>query len=159
VLADLVRTDRHQHRPIAGDSELAQAVKVLARTHQNVIWARQRQTNTLRSTLREFYPAALTAFDDLASRDALAVLAKAPTPERGAALRVTQIEAVIPRRQPPTQHPHAGAGDQHRAPHRAADRDAARGAGVRGHRVRARRGHHRAGTPDRDRRGGARGVF
>ncbi len=95
VLADLVRTDRHQHRPIAGDSELAQAIKVLARTHQNLIWARQRQTNALRSTLREFYPAALEAFDDLASRDALAVLAKAPTPERGAALRVTQIEAVI----------------------------------------------------------------
>lgn len=81
VLADLVRTDRHQHRPIAGDSELGEAIKVLARTHQNLIWTRQRQTNALRSTLREFYPAALDAFgDDLASRDALAVLAKAPTP-------------------------------------------------------------------------------
>lgn len=30
VLADLVRTDRH-HRPVAGDTELAEAVKVLAR--------------------------------------------------------------------------------------------------------------------------------
>ena len=78
VLADLVRTDRRHHRPIAGDSELAEAVKALARTHQNLIWTRQRQTNALRSTLREFYPAALVAFDDLASRDALAVLAKAP---------------------------------------------------------------------------------
>jgi transposase len=95
VLADLVRTDRHQHRPIAGDSELVEAVKVLARTHQNLIWARQRQTNTLRSTLREFYPAALQAFDDLAGRDALAVLAKAPTPEQGKALRVSQIEAAL----------------------------------------------------------------
>jgi transposase len=95
VLADLVRTDRHQHRPIAGDSELAEAVKVLARTHQNLIWTRQRQTNALRSTLREFYPVALVAFDDLAHRDALAVLAKAPTPTQGAALRVTQIEAVL----------------------------------------------------------------
>ncbi len=72
VLADLVRTDRQHHRPIAGDSELAEAVKVLARTHQKLIWIRQRQTNTLRSTLREFYPAALVAFDDLAGRDALA---------------------------------------------------------------------------------------
>jgi transposase len=96
VLADLVRTDRHQHRPIAGDSELAEAVKVLARAHQNLIWTRQRQTNALRSTLREFYPAALVAFgDDLASRDALAVLAKAPTPNKGARLRITQIEAVL----------------------------------------------------------------
>lgn len=95
VLADLVRTDRQHHRPIAGDSELAEAVKVLARAHQSLIWTRQRQVNALRSTLREFYPAALLAFEDLASRDALAVLAKAPTPQQGAALRVTQIQALL----------------------------------------------------------------
>lgn len=95
VLADLVRTDRQHHRPVAGDSELAEAVKVLARAHQSLVWTRQRQTNVLRSTLREFYPAALLAFEDLAGRDALAVLAKAPTPDRGAALRVTQLEAVL----------------------------------------------------------------
>jgi hypothetical protein len=95
VLADLVRTDRQHHRPIAGDSELAETVKVLARAHQGLIWTRQRQVNALRSTLREFYPAALLAFDDLASREALAVLAKAPTPEQGRALRVTQIEAML----------------------------------------------------------------
>ena len=74
VLADMVRTDRHNHRPVAGDSELAEAIKVLARAHQSMIWARGRQTNFLRSTLREFYPAALVAFDDLASGDALEVL-------------------------------------------------------------------------------------
>jgi transposase len=31
VLAEVVRTDRHHHRQVAGDSELAEAVKVLAR--------------------------------------------------------------------------------------------------------------------------------
>ena len=81
--------------PIAGDSDLAVAIKVLARAHQNLIWTRQRQTNALRSTLREFYPAALVAFDDLAHRDALAVLAKAPTPDHGRKLRITQIEAAL----------------------------------------------------------------
>lgn len=95
VLADLVRTDRHNHRPVAGDSELAEAVKVLARSHQNLIWTRQRQANALRSTLREFYPAALDAFDDLAGRDALAVLAKAPTPALGRKLRTSQIAAAL----------------------------------------------------------------
>ena len=40
LLADLVRTDRHNHRPIAGDSDQAEAIKVLARAHQNLIWAR-----------------------------------------------------------------------------------------------------------------------
>jgi len=95
MLADLVRTDRHNHRPVAGDSELAEAIKILARSHQNLIWTRQRQTNALRSTLREFYPAALEAFDDLAGRDALAVLAKAPTPAQGRKLRTTQVAAAL----------------------------------------------------------------
>ena len=81
VLADLVRTDRHLHREVAGDSELAEAVKVLARAHQSVIWSRHRHLNQLRNVLREFYPGALAAFGtDLASSDALAVLALAPTP-------------------------------------------------------------------------------
>jgi hypothetical protein len=39
VLADLVRTDRHHHRPVAGDSAQAEAVKVLTRAHQSLIWA------------------------------------------------------------------------------------------------------------------------
>ena len=59
VLAELVRLDRAHHRPVAGDSALAEHVKVLTRTHQSLIWSRQRQTNALRSMLREFYPAAL----------------------------------------------------------------------------------------------------
>jgi transposase len=52
VLADLVRTDRHNHRQVAGDSPLVEAVKVLARAHQSLIWARQRHVNALRSALR-----------------------------------------------------------------------------------------------------------
>ena len=77
VLADLVRTDRHNHRPVAGDSPEAAAIKVLARAHQNLIWDRTRHTNRLRNDLREFFSAALEAFDDLAHPDAVAVLAKA----------------------------------------------------------------------------------
>lgn len=38
VLADLARTDAHNHRPVVGDSELAEAVKVLARAHQSMIF-------------------------------------------------------------------------------------------------------------------------
>ncbi len=57
VLAELARVDGHNHRPFAGDTELAEALKILARAHQSMIWTRQRQTNQLRSTLREFYPA------------------------------------------------------------------------------------------------------
>jgi transposase len=95
VLADLVRTDRHNHRPIAGDSPEAEAIKVLARGHQNLIWARTRNTNQLRSALCEYYPAALEAFPDLAHRDALAVLGRAPTPERGASLSLSQLRSAL----------------------------------------------------------------
>jgi transposase len=98
VLADLVRTDRHLHRRVAGDTELAEAVKVLARAHQGLIWSRQRQLNQLRNALREFYPAALEAFGtDLGSADALAVLEAAPTPAVGRSLSPGRIAAALKR--------------------------------------------------------------
>jgi len=98
VLADLVRTDRHNHRLVAGDSDLADAVRVLARVHQSAIWSRQRQVNALRSALREYYPAALAAFGtDLASGDAIAVLTLAPGPEAGRALSRAKIAAALRR--------------------------------------------------------------
>ena len=62
LLAEIVRLDRAHHRRIAGDSEIAEHVKVAARAHQTMIWSRVRQVNTLRSLLREYYPAALAAF-------------------------------------------------------------------------------------------------
>jgi transposase len=97
LLADLVRTDRHNHRLMAGDSSQAEAIKVLARGHQNLIWARTRHTNALRSALREYYPAALEAFEDLHDRDALAVLGRAPTPTQAAHLSLTKIRSALKR--------------------------------------------------------------
>jgi len=98
LLADLVRTDRHNHRPIQGDSELTDAVKVLARAHRSLIWTRQRQANQLRHLLREFYPGAIAAFgSDLTSTDALALLMAAPTPIRGRTLSQAQIGSALRR--------------------------------------------------------------
>ena len=95
VLADLVRTDRHNHRPVAGDSPGADGIKVLARTHQNLIWAKARHTNQVRNALREYYPAALETFSDLADSDTVAVLGRAPTPTLGARLTLPQIRAAL----------------------------------------------------------------
>src|SRR6202165_4921213 len=95
LLADLVRTDRHNHRPIAGGSGQAEAIKVLARAHQNLIWARTRHTNGLRSALREYYPAALETFEDLADRDALAILGRAPTPADAGRLSLSKIRSAL----------------------------------------------------------------
>jgi len=94
----MVRIDRAHHRPVAGDSQIAEHVKVAARAHQTMIWSRVRQVNALRSLLREYYPAALVAFGtDLADRDALAILAVAPSPEQGRRLSQARIESVLRR--------------------------------------------------------------
>jgi hypothetical protein len=97
VLADLVRTDSHQLRTVAGDSDEAAAVKVVTRMHQTMIWDRTRQGQRLRSSLREFFPAALLAYDDLDAPDVLELLAKAPDPASAARLTRAQISAVLKR--------------------------------------------------------------
>ena len=70
---------------------------MLARAHQSMVWSRRRQANMLRSALREFYPAALLAFDDLTSGDALEVLRVAPAPQLGKALSLPRITAALRR--------------------------------------------------------------
>jgi len=97
MLAELVRTDRHNHRQVAGDTAVAEGVKVLARAHQTLIWERTRAMNRLRSSLREYFPAALDTFDELAHRDTLAVLAAAPTPTDAARLTPARIRTVLRR--------------------------------------------------------------
>ena len=97
LLADLVRTDRHNHRPVAGDSDEAAAVCILARTHQQLIWDCVRQTNRLRNALREYFPGALEAFPSLAHGDALGLLATVPGPREAARLTITQIRAALRR--------------------------------------------------------------
>jgi transposase len=98
VLADLVRTDRHLHRRVAADSELAEALKVLSRAHKDLIWQRQSQVNQLRSSLREYYPGALAGFGtDLAHPDAVAVLALAATPQQGQRLSRARIASALRR--------------------------------------------------------------
>jgi transposase len=95
--ADMVRTDSHQLRPAAGDSPGADGVKVLARTHKTMIWERTREVQRLRSQLREYFPAALEAFEDLDAPDTLELLAKAPEPARAARLTRAQVSAALKR--------------------------------------------------------------
>jgi hypothetical protein len=95
MLADLVRTDRHNHRRYLGDSDLAAAVKVLARSHKELIWSRQRHLNQLRSTLRVYYPAILGIVDELGSAEALALLHRASTPAEGRSLSQSKIRTLV----------------------------------------------------------------
>ncbi len=97
VLADMARTHSHELRPVAGDTPAVEAVKVVARTHKTLIWERTRHTQRLRHALRDYFPAALVAFEDLDAADTLELLAKAPTPARAARLTIAQISAALKR--------------------------------------------------------------
>ncbi len=101
VLAGILRTDAHAHRPLPADSELAQAIAVLARAQQDAVWARTAAHNKLRSHLREYYPAFLAAFhgakDGIMRPEARAILAAAPDPAAAAALTLTQLKALLKR--------------------------------------------------------------
>jgi transposase len=99
VLANVLRTDLHAHRPLPDDSELAQAIAVLARAQQDAVWARTQAHNKLRSHLREYFPGFLAAFADarggIMRPEARAILAAAPTPAAAAALTLTQLRGLL----------------------------------------------------------------
>jgi transposase len=97
MLANVVRTDRHQLRPLRGDSEPALEIRARARAHLRAVQLQNQLRNQLRSRLLEFYPAVLPllAADDL--RDALAVLAVAPAPAMGRGLSLSKLESTLRR--------------------------------------------------------------
>src|SRR5580692_2860519 len=101
VLAGVLRTDMHAHRPLPADSELAQAIAVLARAQQDAVWTRTGAHNKLRSHLREYFPGFLAAFADarggITRPDARVVLAAAPTPAAAAQLTLTQLRSLLKR--------------------------------------------------------------
>ncbi|MFD4723424.1 IS110 family transposase, partial [Streptomyces sp. NPDC058423] len=101
VLANILRTDMHAHRPLPQDSDLARAIAVLARAQQDATWNRQQNSNQLRSLLREYYPSALDAFatwqNGLCRPEARELLRLAPTPSQAARLSRTQIQAALKR--------------------------------------------------------------
>jgi len=99
VLANVLRTDMHAHRPLSADSELAQAIAVLARAQQDAVWDRTTAHNRLRSHLREYFPGFLAAFagarDGIMRPEARIILAAAPAPADVAALTLAQLRALL----------------------------------------------------------------
>ena len=53
LLANILRTDRDAHHPLPADTELAQAIRVLARAQQDAVWARQQIGNQIRDLLND----------------------------------------------------------------------------------------------------------
>ncbi|MEV5778619.1 IS110 family transposase, partial [Streptomyces antimycoticus] len=101
VLANILRTDMHAHRPLPNDSDLGRSIAILARAQQDSLWNRQQLANQLRSLLREYYPAVLDAVatwtNGLCRPEARALLKAAPTPTQAARLTRTQLQAALKR--------------------------------------------------------------
>jgi transposase len=100
LLANIVRTDAGAHRPLPADTELAQAIRVLARAQQDAVWARQQIGNQIGDLLKDFYPAAVVAFAELpegglARRDARTILAAAPTPAQAVKLTPARLRRLL----------------------------------------------------------------
>ncbi|MCD0486078.1 IS110 family transposase [Streptacidiphilus sp. ASG 303] len=99
MLAHILRTDAAAHRQLPADSELAQAIAVLARAQQDAVWDRTQAANKLRSHLREYFPGYLAAVQPLlgglCSPLARSLLAAAPTPGQIARLTRTQLRAAL----------------------------------------------------------------
>jgi transposase len=99
VPANVLRTDAHAHRPLPADTELAQAIAVLARAQQDAVWARTAAHNKLRSHLREYYPGFLAAFagqrGGIMRAEARVILAAAPDPAAAAKLTLAQLRALL----------------------------------------------------------------
>lgn len=118
MLANVLRTDAHHHRMLPADSDLVRAISVLARSHQDTAWSRETLTSQIRSLLREFFPAAITAFAGLSNGglsrpEARTILRAAPTPAQAAALEEHELRVLlrtagrqrnIPRRIAETRH-------------------------------------------------------
>ena len=158
TLADMARTDSHQLRQVAVDSPEAGAIKVVARTHKTLIWERTRHTQRLWHALREYFPAALEAFDDLDALDTLELLGKAPDPASAAKLNRSQIRGRT--QTPPTpqhrhqDHPHPGRAAQPTARSRRGDHRR-----VRSHHPLDRRGARCPQRADQDPARAGRGAF
>jgi len=99
VLAHVLRTDMHAHRPLPADSELAQAIAVLARAQQDAVWDRITAHNKLRSHLREYFPGFLHAFASarggILRPEARTILAAAPAPADAARLTPAQLRSLL----------------------------------------------------------------
>lgn len=141
----MVRTDAHQLRPIAGDTPAVEGIKLVARAHQTLIWKRHRHVLRLRSALREYFPAALAAFDDLTASDTPDLLSAAPDPAR---LSRSRIGGALKRAGAAMSRPTPRASRPSCAPHSSPSPPSWSRPALRRHRLVGHRGDHRDEQPD-----------
>jgi transposase len=84
-LADALRVDGHGWRELARQDPLTEELRLLCHDEMALIGQRTLLVNQLQAALRDYYPAALDAFDDWTARGAWALLEAFPNPRALAA--------------------------------------------------------------------------
>ncbi len=74
VLADVLRTDTACWRKINFGSDLVREIRIMVRDHHQFIDQQTALTNTLRSTLKKYYPEYVHFFSDIACPNSLAFI-------------------------------------------------------------------------------------
>jgi transposase len=82
VLANIIRTDKEQHRAILPNSPLARELKILTQDEQKLIRLKTKLLNQIQSCLKDYYPTALELFCDLERPVTLEFLLKYSQPEK-----------------------------------------------------------------------------
>lgn len=82
VLANIIRTDKDQHRAILPNGPLARELKILTQDEQKLIRLKTKLLNQIQSCLKDYYPAALELFCELERPVTLSFLLKYPQPEK-----------------------------------------------------------------------------
>lgn len=80
AIADALRVDGHGWRPLRPEDPLTEELRLLCRDETALIEQRTLLVNQLQAALRDYYPAALDAFDDWTVRGAWALLESFPNP-------------------------------------------------------------------------------
>lgn len=100
LLANVLRVDGMAARQVREGAGGDQPIAALARALQAMVWSRQRDVDGLRFLLREFFPAALVAFPELAAAPAMRILGAAPTPGTAARLSPSELAKMLGDGQP-----------------------------------------------------------
>lgn len=118
LLADILRTDRHLHRPLKPDSELVRELRELTRGREDLVQEKVRLVNQLKVCLKAYWPESIALFPDLDTPWVLAFLTEYPTLESAQKASVGVLQTFLKAQRHPKSRPvaetlHAALGAPH----------------------------------------------
>lgn len=101
LLSDILRTDRHLHRPMLPDTEAVRELKELTRGREALVQESVRLVNQLQACLKAYWPESIGMFSDLACPWALDFLSEYPTLKQARAVNTEDLRAFLKKHRHP----------------------------------------------------------